>query len=191
MRAPGPLLRPSQLARFWELHPKTVVQWIHDGKLPAIRTPGGQWRVRPSDLAEHCARTALPVPPFATRSTPRVHLVGAPAATVRAVRRALGDVAEVEAYVEPLAGLMATVRAPPAIVALDASARGIDVADAVRALAGTLGTPERASRSDTRIIVFHAASAKRADALLRAGAVRALVKHREPALASIVAELLA
>src|SRR5690606_19450022 len=40
-----PLLRPSELARVWELHPKTVYAWIKEGKLPAIKTPGSQYRL--------------------------------------------------------------------------------------------------------------------------------------------------
>ena len=31
------LLRPSELARIWELHPKTVYLWIREGKLRACR----------------------------------------------------------------------------------------------------------------------------------------------------------
>ena len=46
---PMALLRPSELARFWELHPKTVYHWIREGKLPAFRTPGAQYRVRTDD----------------------------------------------------------------------------------------------------------------------------------------------
>ena len=30
------LLRPSELARIWELHPKTVYLWIREGKLQYV-----------------------------------------------------------------------------------------------------------------------------------------------------------
>jgi excisionase family DNA binding protein len=184
---PGPLLRPSQLARFWELHPRTVVQWIHDGRLPAIRTPGGQWRVRSSDLAEHCARASLPVPPFATPARPRVILVGAAAVTVRAVRRALhgSEAADIvlEAFAEPLDGLFAAVREPPALVAVDASMREVDALAAVRGLTRAI--------DGVCIVAFHATSSKRADVLMQAGATRALVKQREPSLAATITQILA
>ena len=40
MLAPMALLRPSELARLWELHPKTVYLWIREGKLPALPHAG-------------------------------------------------------------------------------------------------------------------------------------------------------
>ncbi len=55
------LLRPSELARIWELHPKTVYLWIREGKLPAIKTPGAQYRVRSDDARAYCEKNGLPM----------------------------------------------------------------------------------------------------------------------------------
>ena len=54
-----PLLRPSELARIWELHPKTVYLWIREGKLPAIKTPGAQYRIRAGDARAYCEKNSL------------------------------------------------------------------------------------------------------------------------------------
>jgi excisionase family DNA binding protein len=184
MPGSGPLLRPSALARFWELHPKTVVQWIREGRLPAIRSPGGQWRVRPSDLAEHCAAHGLPLPPAGRARAPRLYVLGAKPPTVRAVKRALeGLDVVVEAFPEPLDGLLAAVRSPPSALALDVGARTLDADAAIRAL--------RKAGASFAIVAFGASTATRASAYLRAGATRAIPKGRDaaPLAAALVAVL--
>jgi len=34
------------------VHKSTVTRWIAAGKLPAQRSPGGHYRIRPSDVAK-------------------------------------------------------------------------------------------------------------------------------------------
>jgi excisionase family DNA binding protein len=43
------LLTPSQVADLWQVSLRTVQRYIAEGKLKAIRLPGGQYRVNPSD----------------------------------------------------------------------------------------------------------------------------------------------
>ena len=82
MTAPPALLKPSQLARFWELNPRTLHLWIREGRLPAIRSPGNHFRLRVADVRAFCEREGLPVPPFVS-PPPRRVVVGAAAAPLR------------------------------------------------------------------------------------------------------------
>jgi excisionase family DNA binding protein len=177
------LVRPSQLARFWELHPKTVIDWIHAGRLPAVRTPGAQWRVRPSDLPAFCAREALAMPPFASGRT-RVHVVGGAPAAVRALKRALAHAdASIEAPEDPFDALFTAVRQGAAgVVAIDASSSAFDACAAIRALL-------RVNRA-LRVVAFDAASPARARALTAAGAARVLLRRKEPTLAAVITEMI-
>src|SRR5579864_2706723 len=127
------LLRPSELARAWELHPKTVYLWIREGRLPAIRTPGAQYRVRTDDARAYCEKNDLPMPRAARG--PRVAIVGKPGATQRALARACKAAgAEVEMWPAALEGLVAIGGDAPDVVALDARCTDVKVAHALRAL---------------------------------------------------------
>jgi excisionase family DNA binding protein len=42
--APGPLLTTTEVAALFGVTPGTAALWAKDGKLDAIRTPGGRWR---------------------------------------------------------------------------------------------------------------------------------------------------
>lgn len=44
------LLTTGQVAERFAVHPVTVARWADEGKLPAIRTPGGQRRFRAEDV---------------------------------------------------------------------------------------------------------------------------------------------
>jgi excisionase family DNA binding protein len=46
-----PLLRRDEVARFFNVSPRTVSYWAWTGKLPSVRTLGGQYRFRPADIA--------------------------------------------------------------------------------------------------------------------------------------------
>lgn len=45
-----PLLRSSKAAEALGIHKVTLLRWIHTGLLPAIRLPGGEYRIRQSDI---------------------------------------------------------------------------------------------------------------------------------------------
>jgi len=83
------LLRPSELARIWELHPKTVYLWIREGKLPAIKTPGAQYRVRTDDARAYCEQNGLPMPRAIASPAGSVAVLG------KAVRLAMEKSAEI------------------------------------------------------------------------------------------------
>lgn len=46
------LLRPSEVARFLAVDPKTVSRWAASGRIGCVTTPGGHRRFHPDDLRE-------------------------------------------------------------------------------------------------------------------------------------------
>lgn len=44
------LLTPEEAARRLSVKPRSVRQWLRDGKLRGVRLAGAIWRVRPADL---------------------------------------------------------------------------------------------------------------------------------------------
>ena len=51
-------LTPADVAAQWKVSLRTVQRYIADGKLPAVKLPGGQYRVDPADAAAAITRTA-------------------------------------------------------------------------------------------------------------------------------------
>lgn len=43
-------LRIAEVAEVFGVDRKTVSRWARSGKLPAVRTPGGHWRILPAGL---------------------------------------------------------------------------------------------------------------------------------------------
>lgn len=39
-----PALTSREMADEWHVTPDTAVRWAHQGRVTAIRSPGGQWR---------------------------------------------------------------------------------------------------------------------------------------------------
>lgn len=129
------LLRPSELARLWGLHPSTVNGWIHEGRLPAIRTPGAQFRVREADARAYCKEHGLPVPRGVQHPGGAVVLLGAPSPTQRAIARACkAREASVTAWTNVLDGLIVVGADPPDVIAIDAATTSVRALDLVRAL---------------------------------------------------------
>lgn len=44
------LLKPGEVARILRVSPKTVTRWANQGRLVAVRTPGGHARFRRSEI---------------------------------------------------------------------------------------------------------------------------------------------
>src|ERR1700761_8062110 len=51
------LLRTSDVAAMFQVSTRTVSEWARRGRLPCMRTPGGQWRY-PSDAIRRLVRLA-------------------------------------------------------------------------------------------------------------------------------------
>jgi len=178
------LLRPSQLARFWELHPATVHLWIVQGRLPAIRSPGNHFRVRIADARAFCEREGMPVPPFVAPPPDRVVVMTASAAVRRALARGLKGVAAIEAFSNPFEAVVAVASAPTTLLALDLEGPSFDAVAAVRAVKRTSARPK------TRVAAFNVETQALAAALEKAGADRVLLSAEEadlvPALRALV-----
>lgn len=57
MSVPDRLMRPKEVAKIYGVEPETVVDWAKSGKVPATRTPGGQWRIYASAVEAPSAPT--------------------------------------------------------------------------------------------------------------------------------------
>lgn len=134
-----PLLRPSELARIWELHPKTVYLWIREGKLPAFRTPGAQYRVRTDDARAYCEKNNLPPLPRAMTSPGgTVAAIGKPSASLRALAKACKSRGtSFVSFGGVLEGLLGVAGDTPDVLAIDARCDEVKLADVVRALRRT------------------------------------------------------
>lgn len=45
-----PLLKASDVALLYNVHPETIRRWARTGKLPSVTLPSGQKRYRPEDV---------------------------------------------------------------------------------------------------------------------------------------------
>jgi excisionase family DNA binding protein len=182
--APPALLRPSQLARFWELNPRTLHVWIREGRLPAIRSPGNHFRLRIADVRAFCEREGLPVPPFVSPPSRRVVVGAAPLPLRRAVSRAIRAAAVLHAFADRYEALVAAVAERTEIFATSAQP-GFDAVAAARALTGTPAT------SHVTVVAFDVPTRAQAVALEKAGAARAILEAKTgELLPGILADLL-
>ncbi len=176
MSAPPALIKPSQLARFWELNPRTLHVWIRAGRLPAIRSPGNHFRLRVADVRAFCEREDLPVPPFVSAPVRRVVLAAAPPALRRALARSLRTAAVLEAFADPYEGLVAAAAEHPEIFALGVGTPGFDAVASVRAFKRTPAT------SGVVVIAFGVPGRPQALILEKAGAAFAILEAQTGAL---------
>jgi excisionase family DNA binding protein len=180
----APLLRISQLARFWGKNAKTLQTWIRQGRLAAIRSPGNHFRVRVADVRAFCEREGMPVPPFVAAPPRRVVAAALDPASQRAMARALRAPAlALETYDDPYEALLAAAR-DAALVALPAAAARFDSGAAIAALRRGEGTARAA------IVAFGASTHKQAASLAQAGATRVLPRAQQEDLPRLVRELL-
>ena len=169
MTTPPALIRPSQLARFWELNARTLHIWIREGRLLAIRSPGNHFRLRVADVLAFCEREGLPVPPFVSPPPRRVVVAAARPALRRALARSVKTAAVIHALSDPYEALVAAAADPPHILAIGVGAPHFDAVAAIRALKSTPAT------TSVVVVAFDVPSRAQAAALERAGAARTIV----------------
>jgi excisionase family DNA binding protein len=56
------LLTPNEVATLFRVDQKTVTRWAKAGRVPAIRTPGGHWRFRESEMRTLIRDSRMPSP---------------------------------------------------------------------------------------------------------------------------------
>jgi len=179
------LLRPSELARLWELHPKTVYLWIREGKLPAIKTPGAQYRIRSDDARAYCEKNGLRMPRAIASPAGSVAVLGRPSVSQRALAKACkarGTL--VVSWPSALEGLLAIANEAPDVIAIDAEASDVKVTDAIRALRKTARTAK------VPVVVYDAAPRAGTTALTKLGASSIVTRGKTDDVIRAVVELL-
>jgi excisionase family DNA binding protein len=168
----------------WELHPKTVYLWIRDGKLPAIRTPGAQYRVRTDDARIYSEKHGLPSLPRALLSPGgTVAAIGKPGAALRALAKickARGTA--LVTWPSVLEGLLGVAGEEPDVLAIDARCDDVKLADALRALRRTEKT------AHVPVVVYDAGA--RSVALERLGVSSVISRGKNEEAAQAVIDLL-
>jgi excisionase family DNA binding protein len=179
------LLRPSELARIWELHPKTVYLWIREGKLPAMRTPGAQYRVRTDDARAYCEKNNLPpLPRTMTSPGGTVAAIGKPGASLRALAKACkARGTSFVAWASVLEGLLGVAGEAPDVLAIDAKCDDVKLADVVRAL-------RRTERTANVAVVVYDAEATKSSALAKLGVTSVVTRGKSEEAAQAVVDLL-
>ncbi len=170
------LVRPSELARFWQLHPQTVHTWIRQGRMVAIRSPGNHFRMRLADVRAFCEREGMPVPPFVAPPPRRVLVAAGSEPLRRALERALGSAVALETFEDPYDALLAAAADSAAVLALPATGTRFDPVAAVRALRRT------PAAAKTVVVVHGASSHALVAALESAGVDRCISRAQTPDL---------
>jgi excisionase family DNA binding protein len=179
------LLRPSELARIWELHPKTVYLWIREGKLPAIKTPGAQYRIRSDDARAYCEKNGLPMPRAIASPAGSVAVLGRPSVSQRALAKACkARGTGVVTWPSTLEGLLSIANEAPDVIAIDAEASDVKVTDALRALRKTART------SKVPVVVYDTAPRAGTTALTKLGASAIVTRGKTEDLVQAVVDLL-
>lgn len=179
------LLRPSELARIWELHPKTVYLWIREGKLPAFRTPGAQYRVRTDDARAYCEKNNLPPLPRAMTSPGgTVAAIGKAGATMRAVAKACkARGTSFVSFAGMLEGLLGVAGETPDVLAIDARSDEVKIPDVIRAL-------RRTERLANIAVVIYEADAAQHSTLSKLGVTSVVARGKSDEAAEAVVGLL-
>jgi excisionase family DNA binding protein len=171
LASPDELVRPSELARFWRLHPQTVHSWIRQGRMLAIRSPGNHFRLRIADVRAFCEREGRPVPPFVAPPARRVIVGAGSQALRRALGRSLKGAIAVEAFDDPYDALVMAAATATDVVVLPGAERRFDALAGVRALRRAQELAQR-PRKDLAIAVFDVVGRAATIALEAAGADR-------------------
>jgi excisionase family DNA binding protein len=179
------LLRPSELARIWELHPKTVYLWIREGKLPAFRTPGAQYRVRTDDARAYCEKNNLPPLPRAMTSPGgTVAAIGKPGASLRALAKACKTRGtSFVTWATLLEGLLGIAGEAPDVLAIDARCEDAKLADVVRAL-------RRSEKTANVAVVVYDVDANKSSALAKLGVTSVVARGKSEDTVQAVVDLL-
>lgn len=110
------------IAKFCDVYPSSVVNWIDDGRLKAYSTPGGHHRVTREDLLAFLAEFRIPIPNELTHRPARILVVDDDEEVTAVIARAFARRAEefeVEVCHGGIEALIRIGQAPPDLVVLD------------------------------------------------------------------------
>ena len=103
-------VQPADAAKYFEVTPSTVRQWISDGRLPAVKLPTGHLRILARDVVKRLLEQGRPVPTELSDLSHKHVLIVDPdhtaaesvAAALRSTSRCRVTVAETSAHVRGL-----------------------------------------------------------------------------------------
>ncbi len=115
--------------------------WIREGRLPAIKTPGAQYRVRTDDARAYCEKNGPPMPREVASPAGAIAILGKPSVVVARLRRHARHAEPTWLRGRTRSKAFSRWRASaPDVVAIDAGCTDIKPADALRALQNTAAT---------------------------------------------------
>ena len=146
------------IAKFCDVSPSSVVNWIGDGRLRSYSTPGGHHRVTREDLLIFLTKFRIPIPSELTDRPRRVLIVDDDVDVARVLERAFArhpGLFETEVCHNGVEALIRIGQAPPDLVVLDIILPKMDGVQVCRVLK---------SKETTRGIKIVAISGKRISA---------------------------
>ncbi|MBI4676737.1 MAG: response regulator [Elusimicrobia bacterium] len=126
-----------EIARFCDVYPSSVIDWIRAGKLRAYATPGGHHRVTREDLLSFLKQFRIPLPPELRAGPKRVLIVDDEEEVARLIERAFARHAgrfRAESCGNGVEALIRIGQAPPDLVILDIVLPGMDGFEVCRIL---------------------------------------------------------
>jgi excisionase family DNA binding protein len=77
-----------EIAKYCDVYPSSVINWINDGKLKAYATPGGHHRVTREDLLQFLKQFNIPIPAELAGQEKRVLIVDDDSEIARLIEKA-------------------------------------------------------------------------------------------------------
>jgi excisionase family DNA binding protein len=143
------------IAKFCDVYPSSVLNWISDGRLKAYSTPGGHYRVVREDLIDFLEKFHIPLPEELVSRPSRILVVDDDRELTRVISRAFArhpDRYSVEVSHSGIEALIRIGQEPPDLIVLDIVLPQMDGLQVCRILK---------SKPETRAIKIVAISGKK------------------------------
>ncbi|GAC1600398.1 MAG: hypothetical protein NVS3B20_21670 [Polyangiales bacterium] len=135
-------LSVSQVAKMFGVADVTIKSWVDSGRLLAARTVGGHRRISASSVVALLAEQGRAIPVELAPAKPWTLLVSHDATVAKALRRAIGERAEVAVNPSIYPALLFAQRVRPKTIVIDADLPGLDPSALIEGLRADIGTRE-------------------------------------------------
>jgi len=135
------LLTTGEIARYCGVSRMGVIRWIRQGKLKAFTTPGGHYRVRPSDFRTFLEEFDIPVVPSFLSENKRILVIANEIwilGTIVKALTAMQEEFEVEVALDGISAVKKLKHLDPILVILDVTIVERDSPESVRQLQSRL-----------------------------------------------------